>query len=321
MKPSQLTLALSDLHAMDIPAFIWGPAGIGKSQIVAQYAATAGLPFVDYRLYLREQVDVMGLPGVENGRTVYAKPAELPDSPDWRGIVFFDEFCIASPSQQSPGMQIFLDRAVGGFKLPRGAWLVAASNRQTDRGLFHRLADPMADRVCHIDLEADHNDWLSWAASAGVASETMAFIRFRPQLLHTYDSQRKWHAPTSPRGWVDVSKITARRSGVEADLIRGRVGDSAAGEYLAFLKLAREMVSPDEVLKRPGTAEVPTNAAVLYALAEALARRATVATWGAVVTYAKRMPREYAQCLVSSATKITPALCNTREYIDWAAKQ
>ena len=103
-------------------------------------------------------------------------------------------------------------------------------------------------------------------------------------------------------------------------MIRGRVGDAAGGEYIAFLKLAREMVSPDEILKDPKRAEVPTNAAVLYALAEALARRATTATWAAVMTYAKRMPKEYAQCMISSAVLVMPGLCNTAEYIDWAAR-
>lgn len=321
MKPSQLLHALSDLHATNIPAFIWGAAGIAKSAMVRAYAQSIGVPLIDYRLYLREAVDVMGLPGVVDGVTTYAKPAELPNNPDWRGIIFFDEWCIASHSQQAPGMQLFLDRMCGGFKLPVGAYLVAASNRQSDRGLFHRLLDPQADRVCHLDLEADLTDWLDWAARSGeVGPEVPAFLRFRPNLLHSYDPQRKWHAQTTPRGWADVAKIIPRRSMVEADLIRGRVGDAAAGEFIAFLKLAREMVSPDEILKNPKTAEVPTNNAVLYALAEALARRATLGNWGAVTTYAKRMPKEYAQCMVSSAKAILPALCNTREYIDWASK-
>ena len=349
MKPSSLLQAISDLRAVDIPAFLWGPAGIGKTDIVeedarlqratwinraglSESASTAALNapwsdgtyygLCDYRVYLREQVDAMGLPHINDaGVTAYAKPADLPNDPNWRGTIFFDEFCIGSHSQQSPAMQIFLGKGVGAFRLPRAAYLIAASNRQTDRGLFHRLLDPLADRVTHIDLEPDHQDWLAWAASKPwIGPETPGFIRFRPQLLHSYDPQRKWHAPTSPRGWADVAKIIARRSPVEADLIRGRVGDAAAGEFLSFLKLAREMVSPDEIIANPKKAEVPTNAAVLYALSEALARRATSGTWGAIMTYAARMPKEYAQCMVSSATRITETLKNTREYIDWATR-
>ena len=348
MKPSQLRFAIADLRAMDIPLFIWGPGGIGKSDIVAQDAlaqraaavARLGLPdteataamaaplsdgtyygLCDYRVYLREQVDAMGLPHITaEGVTAYAKPADLPNDPNWRGTIFFDEFCIGNPSQQSPAMQIFLGKGVGAFKLPRHAYLIAASNRQSDRGMFHRLLDPLADRVTHIDLEADLGDWLTWATRAGLPSETPAFLRFRPHLLHSYDPQRKWHAPTSPRGWADVARITQHRSTVEADLIRGRVGDAAGGEYLAFLKLAREMISPDEILKDPNRGDVPTNAAVLYALAEALARRATPVTWPAVMIYARRMPKEYAQCMISNAVLVMPALCNTSEYIDWAAR-
>lgn len=79
------------------------------------------------------------------------------------------------------------------------------------------------------------------------------------------------------------------------------------------------MVSPDQILLNPLTADVPSNSGVLYALAEALARRATPKNIDSVLTYAKRMPAEYAQALVSSATRLTPALCNTHEFIKWAS--
>ena len=177
MKPSQLRFAIADLRAMDIPLFIWGAAGIGKSDIVAQDAlaqraaavAHVGLPdteatsamaaplsdgtyygLCDYRVYLREQVDAMGLPHITTeGVTAYAKPADLPNDPNWRGTIFFDEFCIGNPSQQSPAMQIFLGKGVGAFRLPRHAYLIAPATGRATAACFTACwtPSPTASRI------------------------------------------------------------------------------------------------------------------------------------------------------------------------------
>lgn len=326
MKPSHIALAIRQCIAMNKPLMIWGPPGVGKSDTVraacAQIATeTETFQMIDFRAALRDAVDIMGLPGARDGRTFYNMPAGLPQESAWRGVVFLDEIVSAPPQTQAALYQLVLDRGVGDYRLPDGAFIVAAGNRQSDRGVVHRMPDPLADRFFHVDFEPDLNDWCSWGYSAGIAPEVISFLRFRPALLFLHDAKRECHAITTPRGWADVSQVLALGSEIEGELIRGRVGDGPAGEFMAFLKLFRQMISPDDVIANPKRATVPDNAGVLYALAEALARRATVDNFGAVLVYAKRMPREYAACLVSSATRITPALCNTSEFIKWASER
>ena len=184
------------------------------------------------------------------------------------------------------------------------------------------MADALADRFFHVDFEPHLDDWCKWALNAGIRPEVISFLRFRQGLLHNHDTTRKCHAFSTPRGWADVSIVLDSNCGdIEGELIRGRVGDGACGEFLAFLKLFREMVSPDQILQNPTKAEVPKNSGVLYALAEALARRATLKNFDCVMTYAERMPPEYRQALVSSATQVTPELCNTPEFIRYASSQ
>lgn len=319
MKPSHIALAITHATSIDRPLFIWGPPGVGKSDTVKSAAAESGVGVCDFRAALRDAVDIMGLPGARDGATFYNLPAGLPR--EGKGLLFLDEMNSAPAQTQAALYQLVLDRRVGDYVMPDGWRIIAAGNRMNDRGVVHRMPDPLVDRFIHVDYEPDMNDWCQWALGANVRPEVVAFIRFRPALLHKHETTRECHAFATPRGWADVSRLLGAPAEIEGDMIRGRVGDGAAGEFMAFLKLFRSMVSPDRVLLNPLSAEVPENAGVLYALAEALARRATEKNFAAVLAYASRMPREYAQCLVSSATRITPTLCNTRDFIQWASKQ
>lgn len=321
MKPSHVALAIEQCVQLKKPLFIWGPPGVGKSDSVRQAAKALGVDLIDFRAALRDAVDIMGLPSISDGVTQYALPAGLPRDPKSHGILFLDEMNSAPAQTQAALYQLVLDRAVGDYRLPDGWQIVAAGNRMTDRGVVHRMPDPLTDRFFHVDFETDLNDWCVWALGAGVAAEVIAFMRFRPALLHSHDTARACHAFATPRGWCDVSRVLTLNSIIEGELIRGRVGDAAAGEFMAFLKLYRGMVSPDAILMNPLNADVPSNSGILYALAEALARRATAKNIDAVLTYARRMPPEYQQALVSSATRLTPALCNTHEFIAWASAQ
>lgn len=287
----------------------------------------------DFRAALRDAVDIMGLPYVLDWMppdapshagehalkaTAYALPAGLPR--DGEGILFLDEMNSAPAQTQAALYQLVLDRRVGDYRLPDGWRIVAAGNRQNDRGVVHRMPDPLVDRFVHVDYEVHLDDWCAWALAAEVRPEVVAFVRFRPGLLHNHDTTRACHAFSTPRGWADVS-LMLDTPVIESELIRGRVGDGAASEFIAFLKLYRNMISPDEIIRAPRKAAVPENVGTLYALAEALARRASVDNVSAVLTYAKRIPTEYAQALVSSMTRISPELCNTHEYIAYASGQ
>lgn len=330
MRPSHIKAAIMACVSDTInrPLFIWGPPGVGKSDVVRAASVEMRVELVDFRAALRDAVDIMGLPfatehGDEQPRTThYAMPAGLPHDPDWRGIVFLDEMNSAPPATQAALYQLVLDRRVGDYVLPKGARIVAAGNRQNDRGVVHRMPDPLVDRFFHVDFEVSLDDWCNWARAASVATEVIAYLRMREANLHNHDTTRQCHAFSTPRGWADVSKVLTQALPkiVENELIRGRVGDGAASEFITFLDLVRNAVSPDEVLRDPKKAEVPKKVDVLYALAEALARRADVGNFGRILVYAERMPMEYAQSLVTSARTITPELVNTNEYIQWAIK-
>jgi hypothetical protein len=72
---------------------------------------------------------------------------------------------------------------------------------------------------------------------------------------------------------------------------------------------------------KPDKHEVPEEASVRYALAGALAHRATVDNFDAVMTFAKRMPPEFGVLVVLDAIRKTPEIQNTKAFMGWAAKE
>ena len=64
------------------PIFIWGPPGIGKSDIVRQIGDNMEAHVIDIRLSLWEPTDIKGIPYFDSkqGTMVWAPPSELPDA-------------------------------------------------------------------------------------------------------------------------------------------------------------------------------------------------------------------------------------------------
>ena len=117
----------------------------------------------------------------------------------------------------------------------------------------------------------------------------------RPELLHHFDPQSREKAFPCPRTWEMISGIVHRRNGLDAAieraLFRGTVGEAAAVEFSAFLKVWRELPHPRTVIDDPENAVVPDNASALIALCGSLYRMADDINLGSIVTYAMRLRR------------------------------
>src|SRR5271157_4947272 len=165
MKPSEIASSLQLLTRTRKPAFLWGAPGVGKSQVVAQVAATLGVRLIDIRAVLLDPVDLRGLPTVEHGKAAWATPAFLPE--DGAGILFLDELNAAPPLVQAACYQLVLDRALGDYRLPDGWTVFAAGNREGDRAVTSRMSSALANRFIHLPFETDLDDWSRWAMGPG----------------------------------------------------------------------------------------------------------------------------------------------------------
>jgi hypothetical protein len=186
---------------------------------------------------------------------------------------------------------------------------------------------PLRNRFVHLELEADLDDWCKWAIKAHVRPEIIAFLRFKPDLLHAADTTADANAWPTPRSWEMASNVLCGIAGrqkaalllgaseFEAQLLDGTVGEAAASELVAFLRLFRQLPSIDEILLNPATAPVPTEPSSQIAIATALGRVLTDNSIGRGLTYLDRMPTEMRVMAIRDAAGRETAITHTPEFI------
>lgn len=269
MTPAALKTYLNNLVSknLKISTMIWGPPGIGKSSIVAQIAQKYKIDFVDVRLSQLAPTDLRGLPVAEDGISKWYPPEFLPR--DGKGILFLDELNMAPPAMQGVAQQLILDRRVGSYVVPEGWHIWAAGNRKEDRATVFDMPAPLANRFLHLQVEPDFESFKVYALAAKVHEQIIAFLSFRPSLLHKLDPQQP--AWPSPRSWVMASHL--HKAKLE---IAPAVGMETEAEFAAFVKVYETLPDLDRIFMGKGDALLfPSEPSVRYATTIGLAVRAS----------------------------------------------
>lgn len=317
MRPRDLKRVVESLYPTRRSVFVWGPPGVGKSDVVRQAAKKLGVDYLDVRLPYHDPGDLR-FPLVDQARQAvrFVCPL-LPKDPDWRGILALEELPQAAPMTQAAAMQLALDRQVGDHPLSEGTMVVALGNRQEDRAGAHRLLTALANRFIHYSLDLCHEDWQDWALEAEVAAPVRAFLRWKPDLLHRFDPSLNEREFPSPRSWQFASEALAVcPPDLRLETLAGCVGRGPAAELVAFLEIHEALekrYALDRILARPAEAAVPpiSEPAVLWALAGALAEKCRAkarATVQAAMVYVMRWPLEFATYAIRSIVKLGGSL-------------
>jgi hypothetical protein len=274
MRTGETITAMTSMIASKIPTFLWGPPGIGKSSIIKQIARESGVECIDLRLSLMDPTDLKGIPfyNKEAHQALWAPPSFLPR--EGRGILFLDELNSAAPAVQASAYQLILDRKVGEYLLPDGWAIVAAGNREGDRGVVYRLPSPLANRFVHIEMEVNVSDWREWAMKRGVDARIVAYIGFKNGALFTFDPTTNERSFATPRSWEAVHNVlqSTLPQNLLLDAIAGAVGKNNAVDFLGFCKVMTLLPDMDMILSGEG-AEYPSDISALYALSSALVGR------------------------------------------------
>ena len=176
-------------------------------------------------------------------RTRWAPPAFLPPSDDpghW--LINLEELPSAVPVVQAALYQLVLDRKVGEYELPEGASLIACGNRETDRGLVHRMPTPLASRFVHLEIRVDAEDWLAWGAANGIAADSTGCtsdscsLRIHGDMagfLSAYDTDSRERPPCPPpmstKRCTSAEKNCARNWPTSGTCAKGRCRVATAG--------------------------------------------------------------------------------------------
>ncbi len=305
MNPQHTKRSLQHLSERKVPVFLWGPPGIGKSSIVAQIAQEKNIGFIDLRLSLLDPTDLRGIPffDAKNNAAIWAPASFLPDESQKEGILFLDELNTAAPMVQASAYQLILDRKIGEYTLPEGWSIIAAGNRESDRGVVFRMAAPLSNRFIHLEMESSVEVWMVWAVEKGIDSSIIGFISYRPDALFTFDTQNDSRSFATPRTWAYVNEVLS--SEPDADLlmplISGAIGEELAAAFLGFRVVASELPDIDSIMEGE-CSEVPSEPSALHMLSTALSLRIDQTTSSKklnnLVGYTLKMPGEFAVMIV-----------------------
>ena len=271
VRATNLVSTITSLVEQKVPTFLWGAPGIGKSSIVKQIADEKDIGFIDLRLALMDPTDLKGIPfyDKESHTALWAPPAFLPRQGE--GILFLDELNSAAPSVQASAYQLILDRKVGEYELPDGWAIVAAGNREGDRGVTYRMPSPLANRFVHFEMDVSVDDWRLWAYKKGLDERVISYISYRSEHLFTFDPKSDIKSFATPRSWEYVNSIL--KSSISQDLlldtVGGAIGKDVAVSFLSFTKVMNKLPDIQKILTC-SEGEYSDEVDVLYALSTGL---------------------------------------------------
>lgn len=328
MKASQIYEALIHFTEEKLPAFVWGPPGIGKSSIVKQIANDHDYDFIDLRLSLLDPTDLKGIPffDKENNEAVWASPNFLPKDPNSRGILFLDEINTAAPSVQASAYQLVLDRKVGDYTLPEGWSIIAAGNRENDRGVTFRMPPPLANRFVHLEMAVDFEDWKQWAYANNIDETVIGYLSFDESKLFDFDPTKNERSFPTPRSWEYVHKIL--RSGVSEQLLHeavsGAIGKENSVDFLAFRKVMHQLPDIDAIVRGELKEIDEEETKVLFMLCAGLVKRLRQnpqkEAIDNVLAFSLTLPPEFAIMLVKDMQKNAIPVENAPHWDEWVRK-
>lgn len=240
------------------PVFIWGPPGIGKSEVVAGVTEELGGLMIDLRMAQMEPTDIRGIPfyNKDTGKMDWAPPIDLPDEETASQypivVLFLDEMNSAAPSVQAAAYQLVLNGRVGKYVLPKNVVIVAAGNRESDKGVTYRMPMPLANRFLHLEMRADFDCWQQWAITHGVNEEVVGYLMRNKQDMYDFDAKSSSRSFPTPRSWVFISDLLNKAADEDQDtlyaLTAGAIGEGLASKFGAHRKFVAQLPDPAEIL-------------------------------------------------------------------------
>ena len=267
------------------PLMIYGPAGVGKSDIPRQVFAkvaqsqqrefvewhklsydgkleaiknpTKYFVFSDQRIAQMDPTDLRGIPNMTKEKMLECIPLSWIvyfTTPGASGVIFFDEINLAAPIVAGQAYQIIRDRSIADRTLAKDVFVFAAGNRLNDKAYVHDMPVPLRDRFNEVEIKADKDSWTEWAINTSINPHLIAFINWKASYLYTLDQQLSQEEKgSSPRSIERASKLIENIDITDQNahmFISVACGSPFATEFQAYVKCYSEL-SWSTIYKKP----------------------------------------------------------------------
>lgn len=245
------------------------------------------------------------------------------------GIIVVDEADKMDVDVKKVIGEAALSGRLGPHLLPEGWIIWMAGNRQKDRSGSTKELDHLINRRMEIDIDDDIDSWNDWAAQNGVSPLARAFANQNPHIVFSDGVPEKQGPWCTPRSLVEADRHLRLLAGDNATFpddsdtieeVAGMIGDAAAGQLFAFVKLQREMPSFDSIVKDPKGATLPGKPDAIMLVCFNLAYRVTMDTIDAVITYVDRLPKEFGVIFAKSAAARDMEFVRAKGMQKWIAE-
>lgn len=262
--------SISYLFKADVPAFVWGHHGIGKSTVPRKWCEENGWKFFDFRLNTQADIgDFLGLQDFvkdEKGNVKAVKhyPPEwlvssiefCKQNPDKGTLVFMDELNRAARFDMiGPVFQMSLDKRLHTIEFPPNLKLMFASNPNTEDYNILDLNDKaLMDRFIHIPLIPLRKEFFEYARERKVDERIINFLLENPSFIEETDLQEfsvDDIVKPSRRTWVEyIDKLVkvGTPDDILQELLKGGVGITISTAFFKYLENDDKPLSPEDVL-------------------------------------------------------------------------
>jgi len=234
---------------------IWGTHGLGKTQIVRDYALEKKWKFSYIApAQFEEMGDLHGMPTVvDPDKRIVGDEYTVYSPPDWvpreegPGILLLDDINRADDRILRGCMQLLQNFELTSWKLPPKWQIVATANPEGGDYSVTPMDGAMLTRMLHATLKFDAKIWAEWAYAANVDERGIAFVLTYPELVN---SDR-----TTPRSLTQFFEQIASIDDLKENLqlvqalALSSLDEVTVSSFIAFVNdELTQLIDPEEIL-------------------------------------------------------------------------